>query len=147
MPDVFSPEKRSQIMSRIKGKDTLFEMRVRKWLHERHVGYRKNCTDLPGKPDLVITRWKTVVFINGCFWHGHEGCKYFVVPRTRTDWWLDKIGKTAAGDVRNCKVLTMMGWKVIVLWECDLKRDFEGCMQSLVNCLKLQGYQPKDGEY
>lgn len=122
-------------MAKIKGKDTRLEIQVRKWLHAKHIGYRKNYSALPGKPDMAITRWKTAVFVNGCFWHGHDGCRHFVVPHTRTEWWLEKIGRTAENDRRNTDLLISMGWKVVILWECELKQDFDGCMNRLMSLL------------
>lgn len=108
-------------MSRIKGKDTKPEMLVRRYLHAHGFRYRLHVKDLPGKPDIVLPKYKTVIFIHGCFWHGHEGCRYFVVPKTRTDWWLAKINSNIANDVKAVAALTKAGWKIITLWECELK--------------------------
>src|SRR6218665_2734895 len=98
MADVHSKEIRSYNMSRIKGKDTKPEILVRKFLFAKGLRYRLHDKQLPGKPDLVFPKYKKIVFIHGCFWHGHEGCKYFVVPKTRTDWWLSKINKNKEKD-------------------------------------------------
>ena len=136
MSDVFSPEKRSQVMSRIQGKDTKPEIMVRKYLRSHGFGYRKNVTGLPGKPDIVLTKYKCVIFINGCFWHGHKGCKYFVIPKTRTDWWLTKINRTKERDAGNYAQLAKEGWRPFVLWECEIEHDFEQTMISLVNDIK-----------
>lgn len=122
MTDVHSKETRSYNMSRIKGKDTKPEMLVRKFLFSQGFRYRLHDKKLPGKPDVVLAKYKTVLFIHGCFWHGHEGCKYYVVPKTRTDWWLDKIGKNIANDKKAITALQEAGWKVIVIWECELKK-------------------------
>ena len=108
-------------MSRIKGKDTKPEMLVRKFLHANGFRYRLHVKNLPGKPDIVLPKYKTVIFVHGCFWHGHEHCKYFVVPKTRTDWWLTKINSNITNDAKAIKALKKEGWKIIHLWECNLK--------------------------
>lgn len=108
-------------MSRIKGKDTKPEMLVRKFLFSQGFRYRLHDKKLPGKPDIVLPKYKTVLFIHGCFWHGHEGCKYHVVPKTNTNWWLDKINGNKAKDAESVRKLEQLGWTVIIVWECDLK--------------------------
>lgn len=108
-------------MSRIKGKNTKPELLVRKFLFANGFRYRLNVKTLPGKPDIVLPKYKTVIFVNGCFWHGHKGCKYFVVPKTRTEWWLDKIKETQKRDSEKEIELNVLGWKVITIWECELK--------------------------
>jgi DNA mismatch endonuclease (patch repair protein) len=123
MADVHSKEVRSYNMSRIKGKNTKPEMLVRKFLHAHGFRYRLHVKDLPGKPDIVLPKYKTVIFVHGCFWHGHEGCKYYVVPKTKTEWWLNKINGNIANDEKVAKSLQDKGWKAITLWECELKRN------------------------
>ncbi len=108
-------------MSRIKGKDTKPEMLVRRFLHANGFRYKLHDKSLPGKPDIVLPKYQTVIFVHGCFWHGHNGCKYFVVPKTRTAWWLNKINSNIANDTKAIKALKKEGWKIINLWECDLK--------------------------
>lgn len=108
-------------MSRIKGKDTKPEMLVRTFLHANGFRYRLHVKNLPGKPDIVLPKYKTVIFVHGCFWHGHEGCKYYVVPKTKTEWWLNKINGNIFNDTKSEQALKVSGWKVITLWECDLK--------------------------
>lgn len=108
-------------MSQIKGKNTKPEMLVRKFLHAHGFRYRLHVKNLPGKPDIVLPKYKTVIFVHGCFWHGHEGCKYFVIPKTRTDWWLNKINSNIANDRKAISELKSMGWNIINLWECELK--------------------------
>lgn len=108
-------------MSRIKGKDTKPEMLVRRFLHAQCFRYKLHDKKLPGKPDLVFPKYKTVIFIHGCFWHGHDNCKYFVVPKTRTEWWLNKINTNKANDAKAVKALKKDGWKIITIWERDLK--------------------------
>jgi len=110
-------------MSRIKGKNTKPEMLVRKFLHENGFRYRLNYSKLSGKPDIVLPKYKTVIFINGCFWHGHKGCKFFVVPKTRTEWWIDKINGTIERDENKNRELEKIGWAVKTLWECELKPE------------------------
>lgn len=121
MADVHDKTTRSFNMSKIRGKNTKPEILVRKFLFSKGFRFRLHVNELPGKPDIVLPKFKVVIFINGCFWHGHHGCMYFVVPKTRTIWWLDKINATIAKDVINCKMLTDCGWKVITIWECELK--------------------------
>lgn len=121
MSDVHSSATRSYNMSQIKGKNTKPELLVRQYLHAQGMRYRLHDKNLPGKPDLVLSKYKTVVFVHGCFWHKHEGCRYFVVPKTRTDFWLNKIGKNVVNDERQQAELTTAGWKVLTVWECELK--------------------------
>ena len=109
-------------MSRIKGKDTKPEMLVRKFLHANGYRYKLHHKKLPGKPDMVLPKYKTVIFVHGCFWHGHANCKYFVVPKTNTQWWTDKINRNKVNEEKVIKVLKKDGWKVIVVRECKLKR-------------------------
>src|SRR5690606_37405305 len=121
MADVHSKEIRSFNMSQIKGKDTKPEILVRKFLFANGIRYRLHDKRLPGKPDMVFPKYKKVVFIHGCFWHGHENCKYFVVPKTRTEWWLNKINSNKKKDTESMYALKKLGWKVITIWECELK--------------------------
>ncbi len=108
-------------MSRIKGKDTKPEMLVRRFLHANGFRYKLHDKTLPGKPDIVLPKYKTVIFIHGCFWHGHE-CKYYVVPKTRTEWWLNKINGNIDSDTKTLMALKKEEWKIIMLWECRLKK-------------------------
>lgn len=123
MADVHSKEIRSFNMSQIKGKDTKPEILVRKFLFANGIRYRLHDKRLPGKPDMVFPKYKKVVFIHGCFWHGHENCKYFVVPKTRTEWWLNKINSNKKKDTESMYALKKLGWKVITIWECELKAN------------------------
>ncbi len=123
MADVHDKKTRSYNMSRIRGKDTTPEMIVRKFLFSKGVRYRLHQKKLPGKPDLVLRKYNTVVFVNGCFWHGHEGCKYFVIPKTRTEWWKNKISKTVEKDKEIYHELEKMGWQVLIVWECELRGE------------------------
>lgn len=123
MADIFTPEKRSEVMSRIRGRDTKPEIALRSLLHR--MGYRftvngpKN-RGLPGKPDVVLPRLRTVVFVHGCFWHGHEGCKHFRLPKSRHDWWVAKIAGNNARDQRSESALRELGWHVVTIWACAL---------------------------
>ncbi len=108
-------------MSCIKGKNTKPEEIVRKYLFSQGFRYRKNDKRLPGTPDIVLPKYRTVIFVNGCFWHGHQGCRYFVVPKTNTDFWMNKIDTNRIRDQKKISELEAMGWKVIVIWECELK--------------------------
>src|SRR5436190_3050879 len=121
MADVHNKATRSYNMSRIRAKDTKPEMLVRKFLHANGFRYKLHDKKLPGKPDIVLPKYKTVIFVHGCFWHGHKDCKYFVVPKTRTEWWLTKIDRNKLNDAKSKRVLKKKGWKVLELWECDLK--------------------------
>ncbi|HEY5367738.1 MAG TPA: DNA mismatch endonuclease Vsr [Hanamia sp.] len=121
MADVHIKEIRSYNMSQIKGKNTKPEMLVRKFLFANGYRYKLNDKTLPGKPDIVLPKYKTVIFVHGCFWHGHKNCKYYVVPKTRTDWWLNKINGNIANDKKASKALRKEGWKIITVWECNLK--------------------------
>lgn len=137
MADVHDKETRSYNMSKIRGKDTKPEMIVRKFLHSMGFRYRLHDKKLPGKPDIVLPKYKTVINIHGCFWHGHEGCKYFVIPKTRTEWWMEKIMNTKNKDLANYQKLNEEGWKIIVIWECELKTKLEDTLNNLIETLKV----------
>ena len=134
MADVHSKEIRSKNMAAIKAKNTKPEMLVRRFLHANRYRYKLHEKSLPGKPDIVLPKYKTVIFVHGCYWHGHENCKYFVVPKTRTQWWLNKINGNIANDAKAAKALKKEGWKVITVWECQLKpAKVERTLRSLRN--------------
>ena len=119
--DKISLEQRSYNMSLIHGKDTKPEILVRKYLFGRGLRFRKNDKRLPGHPDIVFPKYKTVVFVHGCFWHGHESCKYFVMPKSNVEFWENKIHTNIERDAAISEKLTELGWTVLVVWECDLK--------------------------
>lgn len=121
MADVHDKATRSYNMSQIKGKDTKPELLVRKFLFSHGFRYRLHDKKLPGKPDIVLPKYKTAIFVNGCFWHGHTNCKYFVVPKTNTDWWLNKINTNKKRDKENLLELKKESYKSITLYECQLK--------------------------
>ncbi|MEX2409891.1 MAG: very short patch repair endonuclease [Candidatus Paceibacterota bacterium] len=138
MADVHEPETRSYNMSQIKATDTKPEMIVRKFLHANGFRYRLHVKDLPGKPDVVLPKYKTAIFVNGCFWHAHEKCKYFKIPRTRTEWWKEKLYGNKERDKGNFEELKQNGWNVLVFWECELKSDkISITLNRLLNELKL----------
>lgn len=138
MADVHSTAVRSYNMSKIRAKDTKPEILVRKYLFSKGFRYRLHNKKLPGTPDIVLPKYKTVVFINGCFWHGHQNCKYYVIPKTRTEWWLDKINRNIEKDKQNKLKLTDIGWNIIDIWECELKVSVrDTTLESILKKLKL----------
>ncbi|MTK06643.1 MAG: DNA mismatch endonuclease Vsr [Hungatella sp.] len=132
MADSLSPEKRSWNMSRIKNKDTSIEIKVRRFLYSKGFRYRINVKNLPGKPDIVLRKYKTVIFINGCFWHRHENCKDATTPKSRTDFWLEKFNKNVENDKKHTNMLISDGWNVIILWQCEIEKNFEATMSRLL---------------
>lgn len=121
MTDMMTPEQRSRCMAAIRSKDTKPEMLVRKFLFSKGLRYRVNNRQLPGSPDIVLTKYKAIVFIDGCFWHGHDGCKYYRLPKSNTDFWRHKIVLNIARDYANNVDLRLAGWRVIRIWECEIK--------------------------
>lgn len=132
MTDVHNKATRSYNMSRIKGKDTKPEMLVRRFLFAQGFRYRLHVKTLPGKPDIVLPKYKTVIFIHGCFFHGHEDCRYFKVPATRTEWWLDKIEGNKKRDREVVKKLNLLGWRIVTIWTCELKKSKGETLQRLI---------------
>ena len=126
MADVHNPEQRRYNMSRIRSRDTKPELIVRQFLHANGYRYRLHRKDLPGQPDIVLPRLKTVIFVHGCFWHGHEGNPCFVLPKTRSEFWHEKITHNQAKDLRHQAALSYAGWRVLIVWECSLKRGRRG---------------------
>ncbi len=150
MPDRLTPEQRHKSMAAIRSRDTKPEMIVRKYLWNRGFRYRLNHPRLPGKPDIVMRKYRTCIFINGCFWHGHEGCKYFVIPKSRTDFWQTKISRNQKRDIEVQKKLASMGWHSITIWECELKPKLrEKTLESLaftLNHIFLEDHKVKQYE-
>ena len=137
--DVHDKKTRSYNMSQIKGKNTKPEELVRKYLFSQGFRYRKNDKRLPGSPDIVLPKYKTVIFVNGCFWHGHEGCKYFVWPKSNEEFWKNKIQTNISRDGKKIAALESQGWKVVVVWECELKSSLvEETLQKLILDIKCQ---------
>lgn len=132
------PMSRSEMMSRIGGKDTKPEMLIRRGLHVRGFRYRLHVAGLPGRPDIVLPKFRAAVFIHGCFWHAHEGCRYFRIPGTRTEFWTAKLNGNRERDAAKAELLRQAGWRVLVVWECATKSN---SVDSLVNTIVswLQG--------
>ncbi len=142
MTDVHDKKTRSYNMSRIRAKDTKPEMIVRKYLFSRGFRYRLHDRKLPGKPDLVLPKFRTVIFVNGCFWHGHEGCKYFVLPKNNQDWWLRKINRNRELDEKNTGELNRSGWRVITIFECELKNGkLESTLENTIRRIRQSDNQ------
>lgn len=148
MADVVPPEKRSNMMSGIQGKNTRPELRIRSMLHARGFRYKLHDKSLPGTPDLVFPRYKAVIQINGCFWHGHD-CHLFKIPSTRTDFWLAKISSNIERDKINADLLHKMGYRLMIVWECALKgkmrKPLEGVLDQITDWLKSdEGFREID---
>lgn len=136
MSDILTPQQRHHCMSRIHSKATKPELVVRKWLWAHGYRYRLNVKNVPGKPDIVMRKYRTAIFVNGCFWHGHKDCKLFVLPKTNTEFWQNKIESNRARDQKNYDILAHAGWQVIVLWQCQLSKDKqENTMQQVAFAL------------
>ncbi|MEI6143818.1 MAG: DNA mismatch endonuclease Vsr [Mariniphaga sp.] len=134
MTDVHDIATRSYNMSRIKGKNTKPEILVRKLLFANGFRFRLHDKKLPGNPDIVLPKYKIVIFVNGCFWHGHKGCPFFLLPKTRTEWWFDKIKGTMVRDKAAEIALNVLGWRVIIIWECQLKKgNLTNTISSLIS--------------
>ena len=143
MADNHTKDVRSRNMSHIRSTNSKPEEKVRKYLFSKGFRYRKNDKRLPGKPDIVLPRYKTVIFVNGCFWHKHD-CPRFVWPSSNENYWIPKIQKNVERDLKNLDVLTGLGWNVLVVWECQLKKkSFEETMNMLVD--QIQKGMERDG--
>ena len=119
-------------MSRVRYANTSIEVKVRKFLFSKGLRFRKNDKRYPGKPDIVLPKYKTVIFVHGCFWHRHEGCKDTTTPKTRTEFWEEKFRKNVENDKLHMELLKDDGWKVIVIWECEIEKDFDNTMNRVV---------------
>lgn len=144
MADVLTKEQRSRNMAAIKGKDTKPEMIVRRYLFSKGLRFRVQVRKLPGNPDIVLPKYKTVIFVNGCFWHGHERCKYYRLPKSNIEFWKEKIDRNVARDIRNEEELKTLGWHIIRVWECNIRKVSERdvFLQDLYNAIT----QPKHKE-
>ena len=142
MADILTKRKRSWNMSRIKGKNTKPELLLRSLLHRSGFRFRLHNKKLPGKPDIVLPRYKTVIFVNGCFWHRHSGCKYAYTPKSRQEFWLKKFETTIERDKEKEKKLKREGWNVIVVWECELK----GNGNDVINRISSRIKEKRDGD-
>ena len=121
MADKLTPIERHNNMAAIHGQDTKPEMVVRRYLWGHGFRYRLNHPRLPGKPDIVMRNYRTCIFVNGCFWHGHEGCRYYTIPKTNTEFWVNKVKRNKERDLKVQHELAAMGWHTITIWECELK--------------------------
>lgn len=124
-------DKRSQVMARINSKNTSPEIIVRRWLHRHGFRFRIHRKDLPGNPDIVLPKYKAVIFVNGCFWHQHLGCKKAVLPKSNQSYWIPKLEKNISSQRRSCDLLCLEGWRVLILWECEIKKT--EVLESLIN--------------
>ncbi len=133
--DRVSKEKRSIIMSQVHGTETSPEIKVRKSLFSQGFRYRKNDRRLPGTPDIVLKKYNTAIFINGCFWHHHKNCRYASIPQTNTEFWIKKFNRNVMNDRKHTAALRKMGYHVITIWECSLKKDYEKEMRRVIRVL------------
>lgn len=136
MADTITAERRSWNMSRIRGVDTRPERQLRSLLHAAGYRFRLHKTNLPGRPDIVLPRYRTAIFVHGCYWHRHPGCRLATTPSTRTGFWTDKFAATVSRDARKAKELTALGWCVITVWECDLEKDPRGTLARVMQQLR-----------
>ena len=129
--DHLTPDKRSWNMSRIRSVKTKPEEIVAKYLRENHMGYRRFRKDLPGKPDFVLSKYHAVIFVNGCFWHRHEGCNRATMPKSNTEYWETKFSRNVERDKENYATLQTNGWRVFIVWECELGKDAEDILDNI----------------
>ena len=139
MVDSLTSERRSWNMSRIRGRNTGPELRLRSLLHRAGFRFRLHAKQLPGSPDIVLPKYRTVVFVRGCFWHRHPGCRNATMPSTRREFWREKFDGNVSRDLRNQAALVAAGWTVLTIWECELKADAEGIVRRLVDELRGDG--------
>lgn len=138
MVDIVDPSTRSRMMAGIKGRNTKPELLVRSLLHKKGFRYRLHVKDLPGKPDIVLPKYRSVIFIHGCFWHGHQGCHLFKLPATRTEFWKEKINRNQMNDLKAVNLLLASNWKVCIVWECSIrgaKKDPEKVVSKISDWL------------
>lgn len=136
MPDILTPQQRHYCMSRVRDKATKPELIVRHWLWSHGYRYRLNVKSVPGKPDIVLRKYRTAIFVNGCFWHGHEGCSKYTIPKSNTNFWIAKVQYNKDRDQKEYGNLRKAGWQVIVVWECQLKKaNIEGTMREVEHSL------------
>jgi len=136
MADIMSGPARSRLMSRIRGKDTAPELRVRRYLHSRGLRFRLHVKDLPGRPDMVFPRYRTALFVHGCFWHQHPGCTHAVMPTSNTEFWKSKLEGNVLRDHRQASVLESLGWRVLFVWECEVRDSerLERLFREITSC-------------
>ena len=139
MADSLAKERRSWNMSRIRGRNTGPELRLRSLLHRAGFRFRLHAKQLPGSPDVVLPKYRTAIFVHGCFWHRHPGCRNATMPSTRREFWREKFDGNVSRDLRNQAALVAAGWTVLTIWECELKADAEGIVRRLVDELRGDG--------
>jgi DNA mismatch endonuclease (patch repair protein) len=144
--DIWDKEKRSEVMSKIRSKNTKPEMILRKALFARGFRYRVNDRRLPGTPDIVLPRYRTVIFVHGCFWHGHESCKYASTPKSNIGFWVDKITTNKKRDMIHTEQLIALGWTVLTVWECDIRHHFKHDLPRLIDAVEAGILQGKSGK-
>ena len=135
--DIWTKEKRSEVMSKIRSKDTSPEIRVRKMLFSQGYRYRLHVKNLPGKPDIVLPKYNSVILVHGCFWHLHSGCRDGTIPKTRTEYWKNKLLGNKKRDKKYTRELRKQGWRVLRLWECEIERKPEEVLERLADFLSL----------
>lgn len=135
--DIWTKEKRSDVMSKIGSKNTKPELILRSALFKKGFRYRVHRKDLPGKPDIVLPKYKTIIFVHGCFWHYHKDCREGRIPSTNSNFWKTKLLKNVEKDEKNVKSLQEMGWKVMVVWECELEKHLEEILEKLISEIKI----------
>ena len=140
MTDTLSSEQRSRLMAKVRGKDTAIEKRVRSYLHKRGYRFRKHVVGLPGSPDIVLLKYKAAIFVHGCFWHGHSGCRKSCLPTTRRAFWEEKRRANLERDARKISGLLNLGWRVVVIWQCALEKSttFSHNMAALEDWIKSE---------
>ena len=136
--DIYNREKRSEIMSKVRSKNTKPEMLVRRSLHALGYRYRVHVNNLPGKPDIVLSKHKSIIFTNGCFWHQHPGCKKASLPKTNQEFWRHKLKGNVDRDFITHKKLKLAGWRIITIWECEIENNLQGTISQVVK--KLEKY-------
>ena len=142
MPDIFAPEKRHEIMQNVKTKNTAPEIKLRSLLHKNGLRFRVNRKDLPGKPDIVLPKYRAVIFVHGCFWHGHD-CPRGQRPQTNADFWNQKIDRNVIRDKSDVSLLESLGWRVLIVWECEIKKKNEAVLLSRVKEFLLHSTNTK----
>jgi len=136
--DIVDPSTRSRMMAGIKGRNTKPELLIRSLLHKKGFRYRLHVKDLPGKPDIVLPKYRSVIFIHGCFWHGHQGCHLFKLPATRTEFWKEKIDRNQMNDLKAVNLLLANSWRICIVWECSIrgaKKDPEKVVNTIIDWL------------
>jgi DNA mismatch endonuclease (patch repair protein) len=134
--DIWSKNKRSEVMSKIRGKNTKPEILLRSLLFKKGFRFRLHKKDLPGKPDIVLPKYKTVIFVHGCFWHFHKNCNEGRIPSTNSQFWKAKLEKNVAKDEKNTELIKLAGWQVITVWECEIERKPIATLQAIIRRLK-----------